>query len=555
MSRTPVSRVIDPAARAVNTTREFLGRHRITSWLFGGAESKVSHTLRQGTVAALMIMVGSWGVGYLIMAPGSWLAVHPAVLPLRTTTAGVVICAVLLSIGVLLLMRSWLRLAQRIPSWGEDSVPAMYKALVMWGSPLLLCFPIYSRDVFSYWAQGGLLHAGQNPYQSGVSELPGWFAVGADGLWAESPSPYGPLFLLMARGIWYVSHGVPEMSIILFRLLAVAGVVLMVLVLPRLARAFGSPPGWVLWLCLLNPLSLIVFIPASHNDALMIGLMLCGAWCALLRKRLVAVLLITAAVAIKPIAIVVLPFVILLTLKDTSRYLLRVREWAFVGVAALVLLGGGGWLLGVGVGWFTASLSAGSAILQTAPVGLLGLGIGYLSQWTVGADAEQVAAVIYAVARALSAVILAVLLLMPRLGNPMLWAGYGLAVVVLASSILQPWYLLWALPLFAVVHVYRGRILVLLILGMTVMTLLPMVGQLSVAPWLDTFLVQSIAIAVSALYLVYIVLIDPNTTTLFSMRQTSERSQAHQPWERLTELRPPAASWKASDLYQKVRKA
>lgn len=543
----------NPITAAATALRRRLGQWPVTSWLIGGAEGEVSHTIRQGMLASLLIMVGSWGVGYLIMAPGSWLALHPALLPLRTTTPGVVTSAVLLAFGALLLMRSWLRLGQRVGSWDAASTTVMRRALLMWGAPLLLCFPIFSQDVFSYWAQGGLLHAGQNPYEAGVSELPGWFAVGADDLWAESPSPYGPLFLVMAQGVWFISQGVPEVSVLLFRLAALVGVMLMLVMIPRLARAFGSEPGWGLWLCLLNPLSLIVFIPAAHNDALMIGLMLAGAWYALRGRRLVGVLLLVGAVAIKPIALVVLPFAVLLSLRRTSSYLLRIREWVFSGVVAVVLLGGGGWLLGVGVGWFTAALGAGSAVLQGAPVGLVGLGLGNLAQAVTGADPDTVASGVYAAARLGSAVLLAVLLLRPRLGNPLLWAGYGLAAVILASPVIQPWYLLWVLPLFAVVHVYRGRAMVMAVLLMTVMTLLPLVGQVSVAQWLDTVLVQAAAVGAAGLYLIYIVLFDPNTAALFRMRRESQRWNAGCGWQSLRRLPAPRRSWAAEDIYQEAR--
>lgn len=543
----------NPITRAADSLREQLGRFGVTSWLIGGPEGAASHSLRQGMLASLLIMVGSWGVGYLIMAPSSWLGLHPALVPLRTTVGGVVTCAVLLALGALLLLRSWLRLAQRVSSWDASSLWVMRRAVFMWGTPLLLCFPIFSQDVFSYWAQGGLLHAGQNPYEAGVSGLPGWFAVGADAQWAESPSPYGPLFLLFAQGVWFLSQGVPEIAVLAFRMLAVLGVALMLVVIPLLARTFGSQPGWALWLCLLNPLSLIVFIPAAHNDALMIGLILAGIWYAVRGRRLAAVLLLVGAVAIKPIAMVVLPFVVLLTLKHTGHYLLRIREWLFAAVIAVILLGGGGWLLGVGLGWFTAALGAGSAVLQGAPVGLAGLGIGQAAEALTGVDADTVTSWFYAAARLASAAVLAVLLLWPRLGNPVLWAGYGMTVVVLASSVIQPWYLLWVLPLFAVVHVYRGRALTLVILLLTVLTLIPMIGQLSVAQWMETTLVQAIVIAVAALYLIYIVVFDPNTTSLFRMNRTSQRWNAAEGWQRLRQLPKPQTSWAAEKIYQKAR--
>ena len=529
------SRPRNPITRGVERTRNVLGRHRVTRWLFGGAESDVSHTLRQGMLAALMIMVGSWGVGWLAMSPTSLLALHPWLLPLRSTTAGVVICTVLLTFGALLLLRSWLRLAQRVGQWSAEATGVMYRATAMWGGPLLLTIPIFSRDVYSYLAQGRLLFLGENPYETGVSELPGWFMAGADGLWAESPSPYGPLFLMISQSFWYLSEGIPEVAVALFRLLSVVGVLLMLAFIPRLARAFGSEPSWALWICLLNPMSLLVFLPAAHNDSLMIGLMMAGCWYALQKKRLVALLLLVAAVAVKPIAMVIVPFAVLLSLESTKHYLLRLREWGIAG-----LLGGGalilaGYALGIGLGWLPSALSAGSAIEPIAPVGLLGTGAGMFFEWIIGADPDLIAGGVHLLARLAAAVVLTVMLLRRPLGdspreNLVLWSGYGLTVVVLSSTVLQPWYLLWLLPLFAVVHVYRGRLLMWVILLITVLVLLSMVGQLSVAQWIDTLVVQSIAMAVAVVYLLYIIAFDPHTSELFHMRRRSARWNADEGW-------------------------
>ena len=164
------------------------------------------------------------------------------------------------------------------------------------------------------------------------------------------------------------------------------------------------------------------------------------------------------------------------------------------------------------------------------------------------------AAVFYTAARVLSAVVLTVMLLSPRLGNPVLWAAYGLTVVVLTSSIIQPWYVLWLLPLYAVVHVYRGRVMMLVTLLITLMTLLAMVGQLSLAQWLDSVLVQLIALAVAAGYLIYIVLLDPNTAAMFRLREHSERWNAADGWLRLRRLSTPDTSWSAPSLIQQTER-
>lgn len=533
--------------RAVSGLREVLGRFPGTSWLIGGAEAEASHTLRQGMLASLLIMVGSWGVGWVAATPGSVLAVNPLLLPLRTTTAGVVTCIVLLALGAMLLVRSWLRISQRVGGWGPQAEPVMRRALVMWGAPLLLTVPIFSRDVYSYIAQGRALHAGLNPYETGISELPGWFAEGADGLWAESPSPYGPLFLALARLIWFVSGDVPEAAVMLFRLLSVLGVALIVVSLPRLARAFGSEASWALWLCLLNPLSLLVFVAAGHNDALMIGLMAAGCWAMLDRRRVLGAALLIGAVAVKPIAVVVVPFAVLLPLRDTASRRARFRQWLGIGLLAAAALGLLGLVLRVGFGWIPAALGAGSAALPAAPIGLLGLGVGEVVAGLGGPAPDVGAGYFFAAVRVFSGLVLVWLLLRPRLGNPVLWAGYAMAVVVVLSSVLQPWYLLWLLPLLAVVHVYRGRILVLMTLVITVLVLMVLILQASVAQWIDAGAVQLIGAGVGAGYLLYLLLLDPNTADLFDMRRPSQRWNRTEGWVGLRELRPPAVSWRAGD--------
>lgn len=534
--------------RFVVALRELLGRLPVTSWLIGGEEAAVSHTLRQGLLAALLIMVGSWGVGWLPITPDSLLVTSPLLLPLRTTTSGVVTCTVLLVLGTLLLVRSWLRLSRRVGGWTAEATATVRTAVWMWSAPLLLTLPIISRDVYSYLAQGRVLQSGMNPYETGVSELPGWFMEGADGVWAQSPSPYGPLFLLIARGIWVLSGGVPEIGILCFRLLSLAGVLLMVRVIPRLARAMGSQPAWALWLCLLNPLSLLVLLPAAHNDAPMLGLVLLGLWWCLRRRRLAAVVVLTAAVAIKPIAVVVLPFAMLLTLDRTDSYALRLREWLVAGAVAVVLLLAAGQALGVGLGWVTAALTAGSAITQAAPVGLLGGAVGWVVAEAGGPEADVVASAVHLGFRMLSVLLVAVMLLRPRLGNPVLWAGYAVALVVACSSVIQPWYLLWVLPLVAVVHVHRGRLLMLATLVLTGVVLVSLVGQLSVAQWIDTATVQSIAVLVALAYLAFLVLIDPGTGEHFDLSRPAQRWNLAEGW---TSVRAPtirSRSWSRREL-------
>ena len=62
----------------------------------------------------------------------------------------------------------------------------------------------------------------------------------------------------------------------LHRLLALAGVALIVWALPRLARRCGVSPVSALWLGAANPLLIFHLVAGIHNEALMLGLMLAG---------------------------------------------------------------------------------------------------------------------------------------------------------------------------------------------------------------------------------------------------------------------------------------
>jgi hypothetical protein len=113
-----------------------------------------------------------------------------------------------------------------------------------------------------------LLLEGYDPYQTGVSVLPGWFTFGADPMWGETPTPYGPFFLLLARGVADFSGTQAYLGAIMFRLIAVLGLMLMVWAVPKLARQHVISEAKALWLAVANPLVIMHFVAGAHHDAL-----------------------------------------------------------------------------------------------------------------------------------------------------------------------------------------------------------------------------------------------------------------------------------------------
>lgn len=516
----------------VEAVRRQLESAPATRWLIGGDDTATGHSLLQGLLGSVMIMVGSWGVGWMASTTTSWFARSTVLNPLRVEPAGVIACAVMLVLGSLVLVRAWLRLGQRLHGQWAQSRRIVTQATWLWTAPLLFTFPVFSRDVYSYLAQGRLLHAGLNPYEDWISELPGWFMHGADSIWAESPSPYGPLFLMMAQFVWFVTGGSPEPSVILFRVIAVAGLALCLWAVPRLAERFGSDPGWAVWISVANPLFALYMVAGVHNDSLMIGLLLCGF--VLLRstadpvRNCLGLLLVALSVAIKPLTLLALPFAGLLMHTGAARQGApdglprptpdlagRIRSWALTATVALTVLAVVGMVSGLWFGWIRAMATSGDAAFPYAPYGLLGLGLGWLVDLVLHTGVRPPADLFYTAGKVVALALTAWLALTRRPINPVLATGLALLAAVLLAPIIQPWYLLWVLPMFAVVRRWSGWPVWGLYLLVMLLVVIGVVDQLSVAQWISLLWVRIITAVAGALYLVYIVALDPKTSALF----------------------------------------
>ena len=271
---------------------------------------------------------------------------------LRSTTAGEVLSRVAVFAGVALLLQTWLVLGHDVLDDLERDDRRLVVILAIWIAPLLLMPPLFSRDAYSYFAQGQLVLAGLNPYENGVSALPGWFLTGADPLWAESPTPYGPAFLILQQGVAAVAGTHAFLGALLFRLIA-----------PDRHRPAWSSTcrAWptrtastrpkAVWLALLNPLVLMHFVAGAHNDALMVGLMVAGLALAVERHPIIGIVLIGLAGAVKPIALVVLPFAGLLWAGTRASWPQRIWAWVRASAIVLAVFAVLSVAVGVGLGW------------------------------------------------------------------------------------------------------------------------------------------------------------------------------------------------------------
>ncbi|WP_205787418.1 polyprenol phosphomannose-dependent alpha 1,6 mannosyltransferase MptB [Specibacter cremeus] len=400
----------------------------------------------QGGVGSALMFVGSLGIGWIAVA--SPMVRNRLVIALRAEGVGVTVSTILLTVGALLLIRSWLRLGQRLAAWGPGSLRAVVTAICAWSVPLFIAVPIFSRDVYAYTGQGRLMAEGMNPYTTGISALNNWFALGADPSWAENRTPYGPLFLWLARGVVGLTGAQPDVSVLLFRAVAGAGVALCVVYIPKLAALHGVNGARALWIAAANPLFLISFVASAHNDALMLGLAVAGTYFAATRKPLWGIALVTASIAVKPITVLLLPFIGLLWAGSAAGWGRKAWCWAGTAGFSLALLLLAGLPYGLGLGWTWALLDGTPGYTGYAPSGFGGQLL-ELAGNAVGLDGAVVGDVFRKVLQAAAVAWAGWLVLRGDPQRVVRRLGLAFAVVVLFSPIIQPWYVLWFIPFLA----------------------------------------------------------------------------------------------------------
>ncbi|MFG2838814.1 polyprenol phosphomannose-dependent alpha 1,6 mannosyltransferase MptB [Streptomyces zaomyceticus] len=401
-----------------------------------------------GAAGSLAVAVGGWAAGTLPVR-GGWGLWEPRGSAL--TLAG----ALLAYLGLTLLVAAWWRYGVLLARGVRDGV---LTTLAWWAGPLLLAPPLYSKDVYSYIAQGAMVLEGHDVYGGGPSVLgPG--DLGADaaasvgGHWTDTPAPYGPAFLVLAQLVVRATGGEIVPAVLGTRLLAVAALALIVWAVRGLGGGRGGPDG-ALWLAALNPLLLIHVIGGMHNDGLMIGLMLAGVLLAVRGRWVLGCVLVGLAMMIKSPAAVALLFIgVIIARRDGGARGLA-KGLALPGLVAGAVAAVATLLAGTGFGWLRTQSVAGTIHTALSVSSDLGLGLGLL----LGDDPDPVKTVVQNLGLLLAVALILVLAWRAWRGllDPVAALGLSLVGLVALSPMVQPWYLLWGTAVVASVA-WRGR--------------------------------------------------------------------------------------------------
>jgi alpha-1,6-mannosyltransferase len=487
-----------------------------------------------GCLGAVLITAGGLGAGSTRLHDPLLESLHLSWLRFGH---GLVFSSVTLWVGVAVMLMAWIWLGRWVID-GRANEYMMIATTGCWLAPLLASVPVFSRDTYSYLAQGALLRDGLDPYLVGPVENPNALLDNVSPIWTTTTAPYGPAFILVAKFITQLVGNHVIAGTMLLRLCMLPGLALLIWAAPRVARHVGASGAAALWICVLNPLVIIHLMGGVHNEMLMVGLMMAGIAMTLERHPVAGIALVVVGVAVKATAGLALPFLVWVWARQLrSRHNMQPLP-AFVTAAAASLaifavifavLSG---LAGVGLGWLTA-LAGSVKIINwlTAPTATANL-VNALGGLFFGVNFYGV----LEVTRIAGIVIIAVAL-------PLAWwrfrhtdrealvgIAWAMVVVVLFVPAALPWYYTWPLAVMSAITQSRKSIAAIAAFSTWIMVIFKPDGSHGMYSWPQVLIAT--ACAAVAWYLLY-------RAPAVSTREPEPVAPPHEPGG--SAVHPPAA--------------
>lgn len=366
-----------------------------------------------------------------------------------------------LYLSIALYALAWWALGHGVES-GWLTIRRVWLTFAAWAAPFFLGVPVFSRDIYSYIAQGELVRHGLNPYVATPLALGHTNVLQsiAD-VWRTTPSPYGPLLTMHGHLLSYFDDNSLIAQILVYRSFAVLAVIALSLALIPLARRRNVDPIRALWLVTLSPLLVISVVSTAHNDVYMLALVIGGVLLADHGHRRSAYCALALAATIKAPAFAVIGFILVHELIRSGglKRLWLVLEAGVVSIISIVAA-----TVLAGFGWFWATPAAFKIPTSVRTVITPSIAVAsFIAQVLRGLQvpASRHTLVSYLeVLFGLVAVAL-VLFLLKKLGRHdyLFVSGLALLGVSLLSPSLWPWYYLWAIAILSATHLQRWSVL------------------------------------------------------------------------------------------------
>lgn len=416
-----------------------------------------------GTVGALLIGVGGLGAGALPVVDNPYRDLPLGDLMARMLQAS----SATVLIGVGLMVIAWVIMWRYV---GARSVTtdALKRTFAAWALPILFTAPLFTQDIYSYLAQGAIVAQGLDPYSAGPVEILGTenhLARSVPFIWAESPSPYGPVALSIAAAISVLTQDSIVLGVLAHRAVSLLGIFGAAWAVAHLAKRCEVRPATALWLGILNPLTLLHLVGGIHNEAILLGLVLIGMEVGLrgvdklsVSRRgsflvIGACVLISCAGMVKVTGFLGLGFVGM----ALARFLHRRGKHPVVAISGGVALttatlvasiAAVSVISGIGLGWVSGQGGAASIrswMSVTTDIGVIAGALGQILG--LGDHSEAILSITRAAGVLVAAGFVVRMLFATFRGtiHPIGGLGVGTFVLVILFPVVHPWYMLWAI--------------------------------------------------------------------------------------------------------------
>ena len=381
----------------------------------------------------------------------------------------------LVYVGMAVLCGAWLGLGRALPSRR-----GLLLIGVAWALPLVLAPPLFSRDVYSYLAQGTILRLGHSPYHTAPAALAGLghqhVLDAVSPFWRHTTAPYGPLFLGLVAIVTAVVGSHLIAGVLLTRGLELVGAALLAVYVPRLTRSLGTDARRALWLGLLSPLVTLQLISAGHNDLLMAGMLAAGVAYALDGRPLLGVAICALAATVKVPALAGAAFIAVAWGREEIGRAAPARFIATAALIALAILGAVTLVTGVGVDWLSTALFSTPAKVRLAITPATGVGYTVASLFSdvgIAVSHRGLEGVLGVVGFAFVAIAGAVLLYRVRISRVVASLGAFLLIAAAGGPAAWPWYFIWGLALICALRAAQRSLALALAIAISVFTVKP----------------------------------------------------------------------------------
>ncbi len=435
--------------------------------------------LARGFIGSLLVLGG--GLVVSVVPESSWVGDSTPLQALRSGPVGRMVGLGVVMLGLGLLAHAWLELC-RSASRDERDLRLPRLAAAWWSVPLLLAPPLFSRDGWSYAAQGVLVRIGLSPYEHGPVILGGPITEAVDVRWLATMTPYGPVPLAFGDALAHLTND-PWVLVVGHRGVALLGVVLLAWAVPRLAQWSGVNPALASAVVLASPLMMANGVGGLHNDLLMAGLMAVALVIAAERGWVWGAVVGGLAAGVKAPGGLVCLGVVLVSLPAAASMSARLRRFAAVATVSLATLLLAGWLVGTGHGWIAALTVPGEVNTVLSITTVVGQAVGSMSVVRLLGTLATVATLLWVALRSSTG----------SRSGAIRSVAVAVGTVVVLGPVVHLWYFLWVLPFVATVRWSRPVGTAVLVLAVLLGLIAPLDSSLHGA-YLAIVLVTMLAV-------------------------------------------------------------